>query len=189
MDEGRLSMAQRVAQVAGAFQQQNTGRAPKAVTVALAGDTIVITLHDALTPAEEARARRPRGAAQVQQFYYQLFAGSAASLRQEIKRITGVAVREAVAEVDAITGVVVHAFTSGNMVEVFLLAQGISKDAWNGHRPRAAPDDREMDEAMAALELASSNLALVRRSVEGDEAPPCTPHEEALLCQTAGATG
>ena len=41
-------------------------------------------------------------------------------------------VREAAAEVDTTTGSVVHAFTDGTMVQVFLLAEGISEDAWNG---------------------------------------------------------
>jgi uncharacterized protein YbcI len=141
MDDARLTMAQKVARVAGDFQELSTGHAPKAVTAALSGDTLVITLHNALTPAEEAMAKNPRGAARVQEFYRQLFADSAASLRQEIKRITGVGVREAVPHVHATTGVMVHAFASGNMVEVFLLTKGISQDAWKGHRPCAASDE------------------------------------------------
>jgi len=38
----------------------------------------------------------------------------------------------AAAEVEATTGTVVHAFTSGTMVQVFQLAQGILADTWNG---------------------------------------------------------
>ena len=41
-------------------------------------------------------------------------------------------VREAAAEVEPVTGTVVHAFTSGTMVQVFQLAQGILADTWNG---------------------------------------------------------
>jgi uncharacterized protein YbcI len=125
-------MAQQVARVAGTFQQQRTGHAPKVVTVVLSGDTLVITLHDALSPAEQALARSPAGAVQVQEFHRQLFANSADSLRQEIKKITGVEVREAAAEVETTTGTVVHAFSNGTMVQVFVLAHGISQDAWNG---------------------------------------------------------
>ena len=132
MDKNMLTMAQQVAQAASDFEKQRTGHTPKAVTVVLGGDTLVITLHGALTPAEEALARSPEGAAQVQEFHRQLFANSADSLRQEIKRITGVAVREATAEVETATGTVVHAFTSGTMVQVFQLAQGILADTWNG---------------------------------------------------------
>jgi uncharacterized protein YbcI len=132
MTEIKLTMAQQVAQAASAFQQQGTGHTPAVVTVVLSGDTLVVTLHDALSPAEKALARSPNGAAQVQEFHRQLFANSANSLRQEIKRITGVEVREAAAEVEPKTGTVVHAFTSGTMVQVFLLAQTLSAETWNG---------------------------------------------------------
>jgi uncharacterized protein YbcI len=132
MDKNTLTMAQQVAQAASDFQEQRTGHAPRAVTVVLSGDTLVITLHGALTPAEEALARNPEGAAQVQEFHRQLFANSSELLRQEIRRITGVEVREAAAEVETATGTVVHAFTSGTMVQVFQLARGILAGAWNG---------------------------------------------------------
>jgi uncharacterized protein YbcI len=133
MDKPNLTMAQQVAQAAIAFQRQRTGHAPKAVTVVLSEDTLVITLHGALTPAEEAVAKKsPAGAAQVQEFHRHLFADSSDLLRKEIKRITGVKVREAAAEVEPTTGAVVHAFTSGTMVQVFQLAQSVSADTWNG---------------------------------------------------------
>jgi uncharacterized protein YbcI len=136
MDKPNLTMAQQVAQAAIAFQRQRTGHAPKAVTVVLSEDTLVVTLHGALTPAEEAVVKKsPAGAAQVQEFHRQLFADSSDSLRKEIKRITGVKVREAAAEVEPTTGAVVHAFTSGTMVQVFQLAQGVPADTWNGSRP------------------------------------------------------
>lgn len=124
-------MAQEVANAASAFQERRTGHAPRAVTVVLSGDMLVITLHGALTPAEQALAHSPAGAAQVQEFHRQLFANSAGSLRDEIKRITGVEVREAAAEVEAATGTVVHAFTSGTMVQVFLLSQVVAAEAWD----------------------------------------------------------
>ena len=114
-------MAQQIAQVAIAYQTERTGHAPASVTVVLSEDTLVITLHDALTPAEKALALSPDGAAQVQEFHRQLFLTSADSLRKEIKRITGREVREAAAEVEPATGTVVHAFTTGNVVQVFLL--------------------------------------------------------------------
>jgi uncharacterized protein YbcI len=88
----------------------------------LSEDTLVITMHDALTRAEKALALNPAGAAQVQEFHRRLFQSSADSLRKEIKRITGREVREAVAEVEPATGTVVHAFTTGNVVQVYLLA-------------------------------------------------------------------
>ena len=98
-------------------------RTQASVTVVLSEDTLVITMHDALTPAEKALALSPDGAAQVQEFHRQLFLTSADSLRKEIKRITGRDVREAAAEVEPATGTVVHAFTTGNVVQVFLLSE------------------------------------------------------------------
>jgi len=126
------TMAQQVARAMSAFQQQRTGYPPKAVTMVLSEDTLVVTLHDALSPAEKALARTPEGAVQVQEFHRQLFKSSVDLLREEIKRITGVAVGEAAAEVETTTGAVVHAFTTGTMVQVFRLAGRIPADAWNG---------------------------------------------------------
>ena len=92
------TMAQQVAQAISVFQEQRTGYRPKAVTVVLSDDTLVVTLHEALSPAERALSRNPEGAAQVQEYHRQLFKDSVGLLRQEIKRITGVAVGEAAAE-------------------------------------------------------------------------------------------
>ncbi len=135
MDNSHSTMAQQIARAASEFEQLRTGHGPKSVTVVLSEDTLVITLHGALSPAEKALAQTPAGAAQVQEFHRQLFVDSSESLRQEIKRITGVEVREATAEVETTTGTVVHVFTSGTMVQVFLLAHGIPVDAWNADGP------------------------------------------------------
>jgi uncharacterized protein YbcI len=117
-----VNMAQQVAQMAKALQRQRTGYAPKSVTVVLSEDTLVVTLHDALSPAEQALAKSRAGAEKVQEFHRELFRNSVDSLWKEIKRITGREVREAAAEIDPSTGSVVHAFTTGTMVQVFLLA-------------------------------------------------------------------
>ncbi len=129
MKKSNPTMAQQIAQAASIFEQKKTGRVPKSVTVVLSGDTLVITLHGALSPAENALAKSPAGAAQVQEFHRQLFANSAGSFRKEIKRITGVEVREATAEVETSTGTVVKVFTSGTVVQVFLLARSVIADA------------------------------------------------------------
>jgi uncharacterized protein YbcI len=129
------TIAQQVAQVASDFQQQRTGHAPKAVTVVLSENTLMITLHGALSPAEQALAKSPAGAAQVQEFHRQLFADSCEPLRQEIKRITGVDVREATAEIEPSTGTVVQVFTTGTVVQVFLLAHDVPADTWSGTLP------------------------------------------------------
>jgi uncharacterized protein YbcI len=62
-----------------------------------------------------------------------LFTSSCDSLRQEIKRITGVEVREATTEVETTTGTLVQVFTTGTMVQVFLMARGIPEETWRGN--------------------------------------------------------
>jgi uncharacterized protein YbcI len=124
-------MARQVAQAVMAFQQKTTGHAPKAVTVVLSQDTLVVTLHEALSPAEKDMAKSQAGAAKVQEFHRQLFVNSSQSLREEITRITGVEVREAVAEVEPTTGAVMCAFASGTMVQVFQLAQNVPDGSWS----------------------------------------------------------
>jgi uncharacterized protein YbcI len=125
-------MAQQIAQVASAFEQQRTGHVPKSVSVVQSDGTLVITLHGALSPAEKALlAKGPAGAAQVQEFHRQLFNDSADAMRREIRRITGVEVREAAAEVEPTTGTVVKVFTTGTTVQVYLLAHGVPADTWN----------------------------------------------------------
>src|SRR2546425_388031 len=127
----KSTMAHQIAQAATAFERRRTGHVPKSVTVVLSDHTLVITLHGALSPAETALASNPAGAAQVQEFHRQLFANSAESLRQEIKRITGVEVREATAQIEPTSGSVVQVFTTGAMVQVFLLAHSVPAETWN----------------------------------------------------------
>jgi uncharacterized protein YbcI len=124
-------MARQIARAAADFEHQSTGHMTKSVTVVLSDETLVITLHGALSAAEKALAVSAEGAAQVQEFHRQLFANTSDSLRQEIKRITGVEVREATAEVEAATGTVVKVFTSGTVVQVFLLARSVPADSWS----------------------------------------------------------
>ena len=131
MNASESAMAQEVAQVAIAYLTERTGHAPASVTVVLSEDTLVITLLDALTQAEKALALSPDGAAQVQEFHRQLFKNSAESLRQDIKRITGVDVLEATTEVETQTGTVVQVFSTGNVVQVFLLAKGVPAGNWS----------------------------------------------------------
>jgi uncharacterized protein YbcI len=127
------SVAQQIAQAASAFEQRRTGHVPQSVAVILSENTLVITLNGALSPAEKALAKNPAGAAQVQEFHRQLFLDSADSLREEIKRITGVEVREATAEVEPASGTVVQVFTTGTVVQVFLLASGVPASNWSGN--------------------------------------------------------
>ena len=121
MDATTSKIAAQLAEVASRLQKLRTGHAPKAVTVVLSEDTLVVTMHEALTPAEKALVQSPAGAAKVQEFHRQLFSTSSDKLRQEIARITGRVVRESAAEVEPATGAVLHAFTTGTMVQIFLL--------------------------------------------------------------------
>jgi uncharacterized protein YbcI len=127
------TMAEQIADVATTFQLQRTGHAPKSVSVVLSGETLVVTLHGALSPAEQAMAQSPGGAAKVQEFHRQLFLNASETLRQEINRITGMDVREATAEVEPSSGAVVQVFTSGTMVQVFLLSESLPTQTWNGN--------------------------------------------------------
>jgi uncharacterized protein YbcI len=132
MDQTTATKAQQLAQAASAFEKRLTGHPPRSVTVVMSEDTLVITLHGALSKAEQALAQRPGGAAQVQDLHRQLFANSLDSLRQEIKRITGVEVREATAEIETTTGTMVKVFTTGTVVQVFLLAGRVPTENWSG---------------------------------------------------------
>ena len=139
MRQSTETMAEQIAQAATSLQQQRTGHQPKSVSVVLGGDTVVVTLHGALSPAEQAMAQSPGGAAKVQEFHRQLFLNSSDTLRQEIKRITGMEVLEGSGEVDTKCGPVVQVFPSGTMVQVFLLSgklQSGTFDAENKTRER-----------------------------------------------------
>ena len=138
-DRSAPTVAQQIARAACAFEERITGRPPRSVAVVLSGETLVITLHGALSPAERALAMTAEGAAEVQEYHRRLFATSFDELRQEIKRITGVEVREAAAEVETETGSVVQVFTTGTMVQVFLLANGVPTDTWTGGGPTPSP--------------------------------------------------
>lgn len=144
MDNPTLIMAQQIAEAASALEEQRTGHLPNSVTVALSDDILVVTLHEALTLAEKTLSKTPRGAAQVQNFHRQLFSNSSDPLRLEINRISGRVVREAATEVEPTTGSVVHAFTTGSMVQVFLLTQNIPTGNENGNEPSPQSQERNL---------------------------------------------
>jgi uncharacterized protein YbcI len=135
MDESSATMAQQIARAAIAFEQQRSGHAPQSVNVLLSEDILLITLRGALSPAEKTLAETPAGIAQLQEFHRELFANASGSLRKEIERITGVEVREATAEIEPATGTVVKVFKSGSVVQLFLLADSVGADTWNGNGP------------------------------------------------------
>lgn len=135
MDKSETTMAQQVGLAASEFQQQGTGHAPKSVTVVLGEDTLVVTLHEALSPAEKILAKSPIGAAHVQEFHRQLFKSSSDSLRREIERIIGRDVCEAAAQVDPAAGSVLQVFSNGTVVQVFLLAASVPTATSSGKGP------------------------------------------------------
>ena len=130
MPQTTQTMAEQIALVATAFQQEQTGHEPKSVSVVLGGDTLVVTLHGALSPAEQLLAQSPEGAAKVKEFHRQLFLSASDALRVQIQRITGMAVREASAEVEP-AGTVLQVFSSGTMVQVFLLSGKVPAGSFN----------------------------------------------------------
>ena len=115
------ALSKELAEIALAMQAERTGHTPKAVTVVASEETVVLTLHEALTPAEKILARTESGAAKVEQYHRALFAVSCDELRKEIQRLTGRKVREAAVVVEPATGAIVHAFTSGTVVQIFQL--------------------------------------------------------------------
>jgi len=132
LDNKILPMTHRIAEAVSAFQEQSTGHKPKAVNVVVNHDTVVVTLHDALSPAEIKLAKSPAGAAHMQNYHRQLFTSSCGSLLQEIKRITGLEVREATADLETVTGAVMEVFATGTVVYVFLLSRRLAAEHTSG---------------------------------------------------------
>jgi len=121
---GQISSAavsKELADIAQAMQSERTGHTPKAVTVVASDETVVVTLQEALTPAEKILVRTEAGASKVEEYHRALFAVSCNELRREIQRLTGRRVREAAVVMEPASGALVHAFTSGTMVQIFQL--------------------------------------------------------------------
>lgn len=131
MKQGTPTMADQMAQAATAFHRERTGREPKSVNVVLCGDTLVVTLYGALCPAEQAMTRSPDGAAKLQEYHRRLFFNGSDTLRQDIRRITGMDVREASEGAELTPEAVVQVFASGTMVQLFLLSGKVSCDSFS----------------------------------------------------------
>ena len=131
MDKINPTITEQLAQAARNFQTKQTGRTPTNVTVVISEDTLVFTLHEVLSPAEQTLAKGAEGAA-LREYHQQLFGNSVASLRTEVERITGRKVREAAATVDPGTGSVTHVFTTGTSVQVFLMEPRSASDSIPG---------------------------------------------------------
>ena len=110
-----------LAEIASVQQQLRTGHPPKQVDVAFAGDALVMVLHDALTTAEKKLAQDPQAGDQLQAFHRELFLNSSNTMKQEIARVTGRAVRETVGELETGAGSLVYAPMTGVMIQVYML--------------------------------------------------------------------
>jgi uncharacterized protein YbcI len=140
MTQTGSAVAKELAEIALAMQASRTGHAPTAVTVVASDETVVVTMHEALTPAEKILARSERGASQVEDYHRALFAVSCEEMRREIQRLTGRKVRESAVVVEPATGAIVHAFTSGTIVQIFQLEpHGVSTQVTAGGPPAGAP--------------------------------------------------
>ncbi len=90
MNKPKSTMARQIAKAAIAFEQRRTGNhVPKSVTIVLSEGTLVITLYEALSPAERVLAQSPAGAAKMQEFHRQLFANTSNSLRRRSEESPG----------------------------------------------------------------------------------------------------
>ena len=125
-----------LAEIASVQQQLRTGHPPKKGDVAFAGNAVVMVLHDALTRAEKKLAQDPKATNQLQAFHRELFLNSSNTMKQEIARVTGRAVRETVSELETGAGSLVYAPATGVMIQVYMLS------------PRASPDKKTLDEPL-----------------------------------------
>jgi uncharacterized protein YbcI len=132
MTQVESTIAKNVGRATAAAHLERTGQAPDSVAVVLSGQTLVVTLNGALSPAERNLAKTEKGAAKVQEFHRQLFVAAMEPLREQIKKIVGVDVLQASTTIDPATGIVVQAFASGSMVQVFLLSGQVATDVWSG---------------------------------------------------------
>jgi uncharacterized protein YbcI len=147
MDPLPSSITQKIAHAARACEQRQTKQGRDWVAVFLLEDTIVIALHGSLTTAEQVLVQSPAGVTQVRAFHQHLFTNVSATLVQDVKRITGMEVRDTEADILETTGSVVQVLTTDTMREKFLLAP----DRPGGARPpRHGPPRRHADSVRPA---------------------------------------
>ena len=137
MMKPRSTMADQISLAASLIERRRTGHARKWLTVFLNADTMVITLHGALTAAEQSLIERQADAGRLEEFHRRLFTDDPASLWRKIRRITGMEVRDATAEVDTTNGTVVQVLTNNTVVKEFLL--NLSDLTRHDHRPPRCP--------------------------------------------------
>lgn len=114
------SVTDQIAQAVWDFEQEHAGHNPRAGSVILSDDILMIKLHEALTPAEMLLADTAVGAGWSHEVHNHLFPSASDSLWNEIERITGRRLCE-VAEADARTAAIQYEFSTGTLVQVFQL--------------------------------------------------------------------
>lgn len=133
MDATHSEIAREIAFAASAFELLVTGHSPQSVTVVLSDQTLVITLHGALSQEERDLSKFPEGAAEIQATHQRLIATKAESFLKEIGRITGATVLRATSEVAVTTSAVVSMSAPGTKVHVFLLGGSAPVCTWSGN--------------------------------------------------------
>lgn len=131
MSECTLTMARQLGEAAMARHRERPGHQPWSVTVDLSESTLAITLHGALSPAEQVLSSALEGAAQVQELRRQLLASSAQPMRLEDRRVTGVDVHESLSAMEPAFGDVLRVLLRGTMIPVSLLERPTSEERWN----------------------------------------------------------
>ncbi len=117
-----------LADFAGVQQQMRTGHPPKQVDIAMAGNALVMVLHDALTAGEQNLSKDPTAAIQLQAFHRELFLSSSNRTEEEIARITGRSVLETVNEIETASKSLVYAPATGVMIQVYMLTPESNPD-------------------------------------------------------------
>jgi len=135
INQSPSTMAQQIARAASAFERERTGHVPRSVTVVLSDTTLVVTLHGALSPAEQALARSPAGAAQIQEFHKRCLAIPASRYGRRSSASPGWRCARRPRRSRRRPEPSCKCFTTGTVVQVFLLARDVPADTWSSNGP------------------------------------------------------
>ena len=132
MDRPDSTLARQIARAVSAFELERTGCLSQSVTVVLRDNALVIVLHQASSPAQRPLPKILAGAARVPESIRPLLATASDPLRDQIEIITGVELREANGDDEAIRCAVMERVPSDTVVLVFLFAQIVPANSWSG---------------------------------------------------------
>ena len=158
MPESREPIGRQIAQAVRAFETRRTGQCRQWLAAFINEDTVVIALHSCLTPAENALAQSPAGAAQVVESHRRLLAAGPAALSSRVERLAGVGVLGTIVEVEPTTGGLVYLFVTNAVREAFALGPGRRRAGGatrraprrHGRRPRPTRNNRMRNPGMIA---------------------------------------